>query len=112
MLLAIDVGNSNIVFGLYNGKKMVKTWRCETKALKIPAIKVKISAVIIASVVPLVDKELKGQIIKKFGVQPHFVTAKNIKGLNIKLRKLNEVGADRVVDALAAYKIYGGPAIV
>ncbi|MFA5840102.1 MAG: type III pantothenate kinase [Candidatus Margulisiibacteriota bacterium] len=112
MLLAIDVGNSNIVFGLYNGKKMVKTWRCETIDFKIPAIKAKISAVIIASVVPQVDKKLKEQLIRKFGIQPYFVTAKNIKGLNIKLRKLNEIGADRVVDALAAYKIYGGPVIV
>ncbi|MDI6731821.1 MAG: type III pantothenate kinase [Candidatus Margulisbacteria bacterium] len=112
MLLAIDIGNSNAVFGLFEGNKLVQVWRCETSQLKIPRIKNKIDKVIIASVVPSIDQGFKAKIIKQFSVIPYFVTAQNIPIIKIKLKKLKEIGADRVVDALAAYKIYGGPVIV
>jgi len=46
------------------------------------------------------------------GANPHFVTGKNIRGLKIRIRNKSEVGADRLVDALAAYKLYGGPCLV
>jgi type III pantothenate kinase len=114
MLLAIDIGNTNIVFGVFSGKKIVKQWRLPTPktALKtFPVIK-GIDQILIASVVPALDKSLARQLSKKYGITPHFVTARNIPGIRLRMRNKNEVGADRVVDALAAYKLYGGPAIV
>jgi len=114
MLLAIDIGNTNIVFGVFSGKKIVKQWRVSTPKTtfqSLPAIK-GIDQILIASVVPSLDRSLAKLLVKKYGVKPHFVTASNIPGIRIRMRKKNEVGADRVVDALAAYKLYGGPVIV
>ncbi|NQU16766.1 MAG: type III pantothenate kinase [Candidatus Saganbacteria bacterium] len=108
MLLAIDIGNSTTVFGLFDGKKLKKRWGEETSNLsldKLGTVPASIH-VIVSSVVPKANK-----IIKKKFPQAHFVTASNIKGIKIKAKK-SEVGADRVVNALAAYKMYGGPAIV
>lgn len=112
MLLAIDVGNSNIVFGLFKEKELLREWRCETRQLKIPEIKDEIDAVIIANVVPSVDATLKKGIKRKFGIVPHFVTAQNFPSIKIKLKNRLEIGADRMVNALATYQLYGGPAIV
>ncbi|MFA4844212.1 MAG: type III pantothenate kinase [Candidatus Margulisiibacteriota bacterium] len=114
MLLAIDIGNTNIVFGVFAGKKIVKQWRVSTPKTtlqSLPAIK-GIDQILVASVVPSLDKSLAKLLVKKYGVKPHFVTASNIPGVRIRMRNKNEVGADRVVDALAAYKLYGGPVIV
>jgi type III pantothenate kinase len=112
MLLVIDLGNTNVVFGLFKGKKMVKDWRYPTDKLKIQSLKCKIDEVIICSVVPALDNKLKKEIIKKFGVKPFFVTAKNIPGLKVRLKNKREIGADRVVDALAAHTLYKGPLVI
>lgn len=114
MLLAIDIGNTNIVFGVFSGKKIVKQWRVSTPKTTLqglPTIK-GIDQIIVASVVPSLDKPLAKLLIKKYGVKPRFVTAGNILGIKVKLRAKRQIGADRVVDALAAYKLYGGSAIV
>ncbi|OGC04268.1 hypothetical protein A2276_06685 [candidate division WOR-1 bacterium RIFOXYA12_FULL_43_27] len=115
MLLAIDVGNSTTTFGLFEGVRdnsphlnvgnIRQRWGVETKKLShnLPNFS---GDVIVSSVVPKADK-----IIKKRFPQAHFVTAKNIKGIKVKAKK-SEVGADRVVNALAAYKLYGAPSIV
>jgi len=112
MILVIDVGNTSVVFGLFKGKKLVREWRCATNQLKIPTIKSQVQAVIIASVVPGLNKKLKSAIKKQFKITPYFVTAKNIPGLKVKLKNKGEIGADRVVDALAAYTLYKGAAII
>lgn len=118
MLLTIDVGNSNIVFGLFNGKKLLWVRRCLTSNIQLPTSKqlrqngTKISKVTISSVVPAIDQRLKREVQKLWGIKPHFVTAENIQGIKVKLKNKKEIGADRVVDALAAYKLYGGPVIV
>lgn len=119
MLLAIDVGNTTTVFGLFDGEKLKKKWREDTVNLRL---KSRLTAnprrrearlfagsdlrVVVSSVVPKADK-----IIKKKFPNAHFVTAANIKGIKVKAKK-SEVGADRAVNALAAYKLYGAPAIV
>lgn len=74
--------------------------------------KCQINEVIICSVVPDVERKLKAEIRKQLAVVPYFVTAENIPGIKVRMRKISEVGADRVVDALAAYTLYGGPCIV
>lgn len=112
MILTIDIGNTNIVFGLFNGKELIREWRFPAEKLRIPKIKSKISAVIVASVVPSLNRKLKTEIRRQFKCNPFFVTAKNIPGLKVGLKKKGEIGADRVVNALAAYNLYGGPAIV
>lgn len=120
MLLAIDVGNSSVHFGLFEGKRLVKEWRCATKkpANKIRgslsghsyfgswADKQNIRQIRVASVVPAADK-----IIKKLFPQAVFVNYRNI-GIKVRVRKPSEVGADRLVNARAVKELYGGPAII
>jgi type III pantothenate kinase len=112
MILTIDLGNTNIVFALFKGKKITREWRFPTAKIKIPKIKSKISAIIVASVVPNLNRKLKTALKKSFKCPIHYVTAKNIEGIKVCLKNKGEVGADRVVDALAAYRLYGGPCIV
>jgi type III pantothenate kinase len=114
MLLAIDIGNTNIVFGVFSGKKIIKQWRIptpKTTLQRLPALK-GIDRIVVASVVPSLDKSLAKLLLKKYFIKPHFVTASNIPVIRIRMKNKMEVGADRVVDALAAYKLYGGPVIV
>jgi type III pantothenate kinase len=112
MILTIDLGNTNVVFGLFKGKKLLREWRCPTSKLKIKNSKLKINEVIICSVVPSLNRKLETGIRKQFKCTPHFVTANNIPGLKVRLKNKREIGADRVVDALAAYTLYGGPLVI
>ena len=112
MLLAIDIGNSNIVFGLFIGKKLAKTWRTETTKPVYPKIAKKIDKIIIASVVPAINNKLSAAIKTKYKVLPHFITIKDFKGIKTALKNKNEIGADRIVDVFAALAIYGAPAII
>lgn len=112
MILAIDLGNTNIVFGLFRGKKLVREWRFPTTKFRIPRIRSKVSAVIVASVVPALNRKLRKGIRKEFKRKPFFVSAQNIPRLKVGLKNKREIGADRVVDALAAYTLYKGPLIV
>ena len=127
MLLAIDLGNTNTVFGVYDtSDKMVMHWRLSTQkqrtvdeygillrnlfALeKIDAKKIR--RVIIASVVPPLDPILHEMVSTYFSVKPHFVTHENA-GIPILYDDPREVGADRIVDAVAVIHKYGKPAIV
>jgi type III pantothenate kinase len=109
MMLAIDVGNSSTTFGLFNGTDLVKVWRVETVKLgtryRVPGGR-SIKEVIVASVVPKANKALKRRFPKARFVNYHDV------GIKIKLKKPAEVGIDRLVNALAAIKLYGAPAII
>jgi type III pantothenate kinase len=127
MLLAIDLGNTNTVFGVYGaGGELVMHWRLSTQkertvdeygillrnlfALeKIDAKK--IHRVIIASVVPPLDHVLNEMVSAYFSVKPTFVTHENA-GIPILYDDPREVGADRLVDAVAVIHKYGKPAIV
>jgi type III pantothenate kinase len=109
MLLTIDVGNSTTRFGLFEGEKLKKEWVIETKSLYSwePSAAISQYPTIISSVVPKADAVLKNKLFR-----PQFVSAQNIKGIKVKVKNKSEVGADRVVNALAVYKLYGVPAIV
>jgi len=117
MLLTVDVGNTNIVFGVFSGKKLVTSWRVETssKILYFQHVdnkaKSQIRAAIVSSVVPAIDPHLTRQIGEAFGKKPIFVSAGNIP-LKIKTGHKAEIGADRLVNAYAVKKLYGGPAII
>src|SRR5262249_44413803 len=127
MLLAIDLGNTNTVFGVYDSNdKLVMHWRLSTQkertvdeygillrnlfALeKIDAKKIR--RVIIASVVPPLDHVLHEMVSTYFSIKPAFVTHENA-GIPILYDDPREVGADRIADAVAVLHKYGAPAIV
>ncbi len=127
MLFAIDVGNTNITVGLFDGGKLVHTFRMTTGIsrtsdeygmlfgdwLSLSGMKLSdIDAVIIASVVPNVMHSLNSGIIKYLHVNP-IIVAPGIKtGINVQIPNPKALGADRLVDAVAAYELYGGPVLV
>jgi type III pantothenate kinase len=112
MILCVDVGNSDIVMGVFKGKRLLKQWRYPTSQYKIPAVKSRLRAVVVASVVPMVDKDLKKRVQQQYQCPVFFVTAQNIPGLVIRLKNKKSIGADRVINVFAANALYGSPAIV
>lgn len=127
MLLVIDVGNTNIVFGVYKGKELIHDWRISSDLVKtsdeygllfhqiLGHRKIKpydIDDVIISSVVPNLMHTLPNTIVKYFNKEPIVVEAGIKTGLNIRYDNPKEVGADRIVNAVAALNKYGGPCIV
>lgn len=127
MILVVDVGNTNIVLGVYEGKKLLYHWRMGTDKDKtsdefgmfmVSLFKhekldpVKVEAVIVASVVPPIMYSLEHAIRKYFKVDPIIVGPGIKTGINIKYENPREVGADRIVNAVAGYEIYGGPLII
>lgn len=127
MLLAIDVGNTNITLGVFDGEEIVGTFRLNTRIARtsdeygvmigdimelnhIP--RNGIGHVIIASVVPAVMHSLTSSIIKYFNVTPIIVEAGIKTGIRVVTENPKQIGADRIVDAAAAYHLYGGPVLV
>ena len=127
MLLTIDVGNTNITFGVYDGDKLITTFRMMSKLartsdeygisirdlLDINNINEKdIDGVIIASVVPNVMHSLVSSVIKYINVEPLIVGPGIKTGIKVATPNPKEIGADRIVDAVGAYEKYGGPVLV
>lgn len=127
VLLAIDVGNTNIVFGVYEGNKLINDWRISTdrnktsdeygilfeQILKYHGLYPKdVDDVIISSVVPPIMHTLITMSIKYFGKKPMLIEPGIKTGINIKYDDPRELGADRIVNAVAAYSKYGGPLII
>ena len=127
MLLVIDVGNTNITLGVFDGEELLGTFRMTTKMARTSdeyGITMKemvehqgidsarIKAVIIASVVPAVMHSLGSAIIKYFGIKPIVVSAGIKTGIRIVTENPRQVGPDRIVDAVGAYTLHGGPVIV
>jgi type III pantothenate kinase len=112
MLLAVDIGNTNIVFGLFKGKKLISKHRILTLAPRGVKAAGKIDAAVISSVVPRVTGIVAAKIKKQYGIKPVIVAWRNIKGLKAGLREKGQVGVDRLVNAFAVKKLYGAPAII
>lgn len=127
MLLAIDVGNTNFTCGIFDGENLVTTFRMTTKEKRTSdeygflfrglvesrgVRSEQITDVIIASVVPDVMHSLTNSMIKFFHCKPLIVGAGTKTGLRIATANPKEIGADRVVDAVAGYELYGGPVLV
>lgn len=127
MILVFDVGNTNIVLGVYQGKKLLNDWRISTdrektsdeygliidQLFKYNKISIEdIEAVIISSVVPTLMYSLQAMSIKYFKKEPLIIGPGIKTGINIKYDNPKEVGADRIVNAVAAYEKYGGPLVV
>ena len=126
MLLAVDVGNTNSVFGVYRDGALVRSWRLSTRPDRtvdefgvllrnlflLENLSVAdIGAVIVASVVPPLDRKIAEMAERYFSLTAVFVTPENA-GIPILYEDPSEVGADRIVDAVAALERYGAPAIV
>ena len=127
MLLAIDIGNSNVTVGVFDGDALKTTFRLSTDTRKMPdeyAIAVNqllplkglslddIDAVAMCSVVPPLTPSFIHLADEYFGIQPLVVGAGTRTGIRVKYDSPRDVGADRIVDAAAVFTIYGGPAIV
>ncbi len=127
MILVIDVGNTNTVLGLYEDKKLLDYWRIKTDAKKTSdeyglmiyhlfefcGYEMKnVNNIVISSVVPTIMYTLQ-HMVRKFFSKEALVVGPGIKtGMNIKYENPREVGADRIVNAIAAFEQYGGPLVV
>ncbi len=127
MLLAIDVGNSHTVFGVYDGAALRCTWRVRTDAARtadeygliirgfLNNFSIEgITDSMVSSVVPPVNVNLTDALFRYLGIKTQYVSAR-LK-MNIKLPEMQgdpvEVGADRIANACAAYNLYNGPCII
>lgn len=127
MLLVVDVGNTNITLGVFDGDIINATFRITTKIQRTSdefgmlimnlldsrkIDKTKIADVIISSVVPDVMHSFENAVIKYLERKPIIVGPGVKTGIKMVTGNAHEIGADRIVDAVGAYDIYGGPVIV
>ena len=126
MIIGIDIGNTNIKLCVFDGGKLVDSLRLSSSNRKTADeyyynIKnmlsdriefSRIDGAIIASVNPHLNYTVEHMITHYFGVKPVIVGGGIKTGLNIKYDNPKEVGADRIVNSVAAYRTYGGPCIV
>jgi len=124
MLLAIDIGNSSVHVGLFDGDKLQCNFRVPTHqgsetdkiqkilALKIPHGSLSIDSAVIASVVPGRTAIWTEVVLRQYGCSPLLVTADMNLPIRIDVDEPEHLGADRVADAVAGFSMYGGPVIV
>ncbi|MGI6119989.1 MAG: type III pantothenate kinase [Desulfosporosinus sp.] len=127
MILVFDVGNTNIVLGVYDQRELIHNWRVSTDKSRTTdefAVDIKnlfdfygltfqaIDAIVISSVVPSLNSALEALARKYFGVEPLVVESGVKTGMPIVYDNPREVGADRIVNAVAAYHKYGGPLVI
>lgn len=127
MLLVIDVGNTNIVLGIYDGQRLVRDWRISTDKAKTSdeygilirelfrgaGIEFKdVKAIIISSVVPTLSGVLERLSRSYFGYSPLVVGPGIRTGMPIQYDNPKEVGADRIVNAVAGYEKYKTPLVI
>jgi len=127
VLLALDAGNSNITIGAFEGSKLLCQWRLRTVHeqtadewgillhnlfspvnLNIEAV----DGIIVSSVVPPIDSTLAAMALRYFHTEAVFVGPKTDLGIGILYDNPNEVGADRLVNAVAGFRKYGGPCVI
>jgi type III pantothenate kinase len=127
VLLALDAGNTNVTVGVFESGTLIGNWRLRTvheqtadewgvllrNVFQLAGLDTaKVDGMIIASVVPPIDAALALMAARYFKKEPLFVTWQTRTGLKICYDDPREVGADRLVDAVAALHKYGGPCII
>ncbi len=127
MLLALDIGNTNTVIGVYKNSKLLEHWRLETKKERTSdefGIFLKelfqfahlsfseIKGVVVASVVPPLDFAIERMCQRYLHLKPLWLTYKTRTLIKIKLDHPKELGADRIANAVSGFKKYGGPLII
>jgi len=126
MILVSDVGNTNVKLGVFDGDKLIGTWRISTDLHKtrdeygVAALSMlasggvkpdMIEGIIMSSVVPSINYTLENMMHDYFGKKPIIVGSGIKTGLNIKLDNPKELGGDIICDAVSAYNRYGGPCV-
>jgi type III pantothenate kinase len=127
MLLAIDIGNTNIALGLYDGEKPGPRWRMATDHARMPdecgimllnllqhvgLAPANVHAIAIASVVPPVTGTFVLACEAYLGITPLIVDLGIKTGVAVRVEDPRQVGADRIADAVAVNRLYGGPACI
>jgi type III pantothenate kinase len=127
MLLVVDVGNTNTVLGLYEGETLVHHWRLTTERqrttdeygilcrnlFELAGVEVgAVTAIAIASVVPPLNHTLWRMSLVYFKVEPLFIDPAKNAGMPVRYTPPSDVGADRIVNGVAAFARYGGPCVV
>ena len=125
MLLAVDVGNTNTVLGVFDGEELIKSWRVKTDPrdtadeiwIRFQSLLegYVIDALAICSTVPSVLRELRTMVSTYFDEIPTTIVEPGVKtGVPLLVDNPKEIGADRIVNTLAAHQLYGenGPCIV
>ncbi len=127
MIVTMDIGNTNVKFGVFDGDAPVVTWRFSTKAsrtsdeygsilsdlLARSGIKAsEVEAAVLSSVAPALNYTLEHTCKDYLGVTPVWVTPSTDVGIKVRYDNPRELGSDRLVAAAAAYMLYGGPVIV
>lgn len=127
MIIAIDVGNTNIKIGVFKGEELFKSWRVATDPMKTSdelgmvildllqneKVEVnKITSIIVSSVAPSMNYTIEHMCNYYFQKKPIMVSSDINLGIEIGYKNPNELGADRIATAVAAYYIYGGPVII
>lgn len=127
MLLVLDVGNTNTVLGVYDGQRLIAHWRVATVRThtvdeygvlfrnlfaigKVESAEVR--GIIVSSVVPPLDSTLREVCERYFQLDPLFVEPGIKTGMPVLYENPSEVGADRIVNGVAAFEKYGGPCVV
>jgi type III pantothenate kinase len=124
MLLAIDVGNTNIVLGVIDGDQLTQSWRLQTLrertadelGILVTQLfeqrgldKARIDGIILSSVVPPLTGTMQEMAERYFGITPLTVDPSTNTGMPVLYTPPSDVGADRVVNAVAAYETFGRP---
>ena len=124
MLLAIDVGNTHTVLGLFDGDRMEQSWRVKTDARSTADEMVltfrgllqdepPITGIAVCSTVPAVLREMRAMLQRYYPHLPTLIVEPGIRtGVPILTDNPKEVGSDRIVNTLAAHELFGGPCIV
>ncbi|MFC4563874.1 type III pantothenate kinase [Nocardiopsis mangrovi] len=129
MLLAIDVGNSHTVLGLFDGEDLTEHWRVSTEARRTAdewAVVLQgliggsalmrsgdIDGIAMCCSVPTVQHEMREMFRRHFGDVPAVIVEPGVKtGIPVRMDNPKEVGSDRIINALAAVELYGGPCVV
>jgi len=127
MLLALDAGNTNVTIGAFEGDRLVGHWRLRTiheqtadewgvlirNLFDLASLDTaRVGGIVISSVVPPLESSLAGMAHRYFKTEPFFITSETDTGLTIRYDNPRDVGADRVVNSIAAYRRYGGPCVV
>ena len=123
MLLTIDVGNTNTVLGVFEGERIAHTWRVKTDAratadelmLTFRGLLdgIPVTGISLCSTVPAVLREMRAMLARYYVGLPTVIVEPGVKtGVPLLFDNPREVGADRVVNTLAAHHLYGGPIVV
>ena len=126
MIFVMDIGNTNIKAAVFDGKRLLKRWRCATDPsmtsdqygiimsdlFRYHELNMKaIEGIMISSVVPTINFTIEHMCVDYFGMEPKFLVPGMKTGLNIRYENPRELGSDRIANAVAVSTLYGGPSI-